>query len=131
MRRTTRGSNVVEFALLMPVFCTVVLGLMDLGWVFAAQAEVDRAVNQGCRDAALIDSVKADPHTAADAAIRSHLGQTVSCGQGCTIALSDEGAVPHKNLVCRITLPIDTLIGFVPAPSVLVSKLSVRYEWQR
>jgi hypothetical protein len=47
--RSSRGSAVVEFALATPVLLLVIIGLVQLGQLFSAQAGMANAVNEAAR----------------------------------------------------------------------------------
>lgn len=130
--RARRGANAIEFAMLMPVFFGLVLGVFDYSWIFASQAVVDTAVSRGCREGAMLDPLNEDPATEAEEIIRNMLEiGIVRCGGGCEVDLWDVGTVPRRSLVCSVTVGYSPLIGLVPSPDELTSALRVRYEWQR
>src|SRR4051794_26199419 len=52
-RRGERGASMVEFAIVLPVFLTVVLAGMSLLWVMAARTDLAAAAKAGARYAAI------------------------------------------------------------------------------
>ena len=61
-----RGATLVEFALIVPVFLMLLLGLFDLGQLAYAKAILSGAVHQAARSSSLEtgDTTKADAHVA-------------------------------------------------------------------
>jgi Flp pilus assembly protein TadG len=55
-RRSEKGAELVELALISPVLFLVLLGIADVGLLFQAQAVVTNAAHEGARMAALTDS---------------------------------------------------------------------------
>ena len=61
MKRTTHcykktrrsGATVVEFALLLPVLLTILLGILEFGWLITKTYTVGNATREGARSAAL------------------------------------------------------------------------------
>lgn len=51
--RNDRGSQVVEFAILVPVLLSIVAGIITFGFVFNAQITVTEAAREGARLAAI------------------------------------------------------------------------------
>lgn len=52
-RQRRRGSNLVEFALLLPVLLAIVIGIMEFGWMEKNYLQVANATREGARAAAL------------------------------------------------------------------------------
>jgi Flp pilus assembly protein TadG len=53
LRRSERGSGAVEFALIAPMLCTIIIGVAELGGLFYANAGLKSAVAEGARYATL------------------------------------------------------------------------------
>src|SRR5438445_11500431 len=47
--RTCRGESLVEFALVLPLMVTVMLGIVDFGYVFFVRGSVENAAREGAR----------------------------------------------------------------------------------
>ena len=128
---TRRGSSAVEFALTLPVFVMIIGMFADYGWVFFQKAMLDNAIHEGCRQGAVTDPSRLDPHTVADTAIHDQMeavGQP--CGSGCTVTLVDTGVNPAVSLQCLIDRPVTSLTGIAPVPASLQSMTLMRYEFQ-
>jgi len=55
-RHKEQGSQLVEFALVLPVILLLILGIIQFGWIFHQQIQIDNAVRLGARSAAVGDS---------------------------------------------------------------------------
>ena len=61
-----RGSQAIEFALILPVFLMLVFGGIDFLWFMIEIAQVQQAVSSGCRGGAATGvNVYTDPYTRA------------------------------------------------------------------
>jgi len=47
--RTDRGSSIVEFALTLPIFIILVVGIIEFGWYFFVQHTLQYATREGMR----------------------------------------------------------------------------------
>lgn len=55
-RRRRRGQSLVEFALLLPVFMILLLGLLEFGFVFAHHQGLEYATREGARTGAALSN---------------------------------------------------------------------------
>ena len=55
-RRCQRGQSLVEFALLLPVFMVLLLGLLEFGFVFAHHQGLEYATREGARTGAALSN---------------------------------------------------------------------------
>ncbi len=128
-----RGGNAIEFALTLPVFVLVLMGLADYGYLFHLQAGLDNAVTAACREGAKVDPSFGDPQATAEAELDERAA--LFCEIGCSSTVNDlqtgPYVVPDRTLECRITRPYEPLIGFIPTPDILSSVSYQRLEWQR
>lgn len=140
-RPRRRGSNLIEFALLMPVFWLIIAGMIDMGWLFYHQAMLDTATNIGCRAGALVDpgdgeSRIAEVRQTAEKAMVKELGKTpgttcVADEEKCTLSVSAFGDPPGRSLYCSVTRDFTPLLGIGATSTQLDSGIVVRMEWQR
>jgi uncharacterized membrane protein len=130
--RARRGANAIEFALTLPIFLAIVLGVMDYGYLFAVQAGLDNAVSLACREGALVDPKIGTPIAKATTEFAARSGMW--CGPGCSFDASaltvGQYSYPNQALRCRVTRPIAPLSGFVPYPGSVESSSYYRVEWQ-
>ena len=137
-RRQRRGANAIEFALTLPFYLTIVLGMMDYGFLFGMQAGIDNANSMACREGAMQDPNLGSPTTRAELAF-GNLGSLFCAGGACGASpgiVVDEPpgaayAFPNRTLRCTTTRTMTPLIGFVPYPATISSVSFYRFEWQR
>ena len=140
--RERRGSNLIEFALTMPIFIGMMFLIVDFGWYFGNHAILDIAVHAGCREASLVDPLTGDYGGAATAKIKEILAIVpAACATDCVISITSVGDVPARSVVCSITATHKAFINFnvdtAPTsfnyglPPTHSSLTQMRFEWQR
>ena len=125
-----RGANVIEFAITLPFFIALLLGVLDYGWIFATQSALDAVTTLACREGSMVDASVSSPVVMA----RNELQRRAQpwCGPaGCIYAVQARYAVPDRAIECSIDMPVNALVGFVPTPDRLTSSAIYRLEWQR
>lgn len=132
-RRRRRGANAIEFALTLPVFIAVTMGMIEFGWYFSRVSLLNSALMDGCREGALIDELEDDPETTAEARMEAVL---IYGGQSCSDCQATvSGSVPERTLTCTAEIDYVTLTGFFTSfgimPSKINSRTRARLEWQR
>ena len=138
-RRQRRGTNAVEFALVLPTFVLLLFAVMDFGWLFFQRATLDIAATSGCRAGALVDPGvnEADMDRVQIAAFREMKEQLYRSGGGecteatCYVDVFAYGDPPGRSLICAIGKEFEPLVGFALGPQTLESSIAVRMEWQR
>lgn len=136
--RQRRGAEVVEFALILPVFLTVVGGTMDFAWAYYHRSIITTAVNVGCRAGSLIDPGEDEADiddvltVANDAVLDSMAAGGLACDtdDNCTVSVSVAHDVPGRSLVCTANREVDSLFGIYDSYDISAS-IMVRLEWQR
>lgn len=68
-----RGVSVVEFGMIAPIFCMVLLGIFDFGYTLYMRGAVQGVLQKVARDATLETNTTGTQQTALDAKIRSHV----------------------------------------------------------
>jgi Flp pilus assembly protein TadG len=131
MRTRSRGAASVEFAILLPVFMAMLLGIVEYGWVFYQEFNVASAVREGVRAGVTVRQ-SASPDPVATAVARTtramqDLGVDIT---GATIAATYTGAAPTRSLNVRMTMPYVRLTGFVPTPANLAYQMTMLLEQQ-
>lgn len=53
-RRARRGTSAIEFALVLPVLLTVILGTIEFSWFISTRYDVQRAAREGTRVGATV-----------------------------------------------------------------------------
>lgn len=127
-----RGGTAVEFALLLPVFIALLVGVFDYGWMIYGKAMLDSAIHLGCRQGSMIDIAESDPKAAAVAQIKVELARFgLACGGDCVFSTDIRGEPPAQTLVCSVTRNNTALIGLYPVPGTITSTTGMRLEFQR
>ena len=128
--RNRRGSQIVEFAMILPVFLIIVFGGIDFTWYILQRFSITDAVASGCRAGALtgVDE-EADPALAAGTAIMDNLEKIpmIDCSiSNCSININEVAAYSPKNrqIECQVNMTIDPMSGFVPGIPTEVSATS-------
>jgi hypothetical protein len=128
MQRAThadRGQAVVEFALALPVVCTMLLGVVQVGVVVRHQLAVHVAARAAARAAAVSADTAAAARAAADDAVRLRpLEVDVVLGR-----LPTGGLVSTVRVTVRYTDLTDVpLIGVLVPPVVLHADVTMALE---
>jgi Flp pilus assembly protein TadG len=133
-----RGSNLVEFALLFPVYLVIVAITFDYGWYFFIRSVAQTSVRAGCRAGAVIPPDD-DPEDAARDAISGGMStytfSAVDCqtvgDSSCDIDVTTSGTSPSESLVCTISVDYPGLTGLIPMPEQVTARSTVLFELQR
>ena len=125
-----RGGNTVEFALTLPVFLYLMLGVVDYGYLMMAHAVLDAAAMEGTREGAITDPYNV---AAVDAVAEAKAEEIASgiCAGDCVYTCNDVGNPPEREIECDLRWNIEPLVGLVPYPTQIQSKGRQLLEWQR
>lgn len=137
-RASRRGSNAIEFALVLPVFVLLLVAIMDFGWLFFIDSTLDQATVVGCRAGSLVDPGSGETNVeevrrTAELAMEEDLLRSGGgeCTTDCRFDVSLYGDPPGRSMFCEVERDFVPLIGFVVAPLTLTSTIAVRMEWQQ
>lgn len=141
MKRQRKGANVIEFALILPVFVALMGGTIDLGWAYFQYSGLSTAVLQGCREGAIVDPGMPDTNgptsneiaikAKAELAIKDTLAaQAVKC-VNCAATATFQGTQPTRTLVCVGENDYKPLFGLGIGAMRLRASAARRLEWQR
>ena len=115
-----RGSNAVEFALILPVFLMLVFGGIEVLWLGIEIGKVQSALTAGCRGGAATGiNIFTDPFVRAGELISETVSRTSrsNCTAGdCDIVVS-ESDLSSPEVVwmdCTILVRYETLTNFIP-----------------
>lgn len=104
-----RGAAVVEFAVVCPVLCVILFGIIEYGYVFFVQQNLTNAAREGCRVAVLQSTT--DPYTAVDQRITAIM--TAAGVRGYTITKTHATqADPTESVTVRVPYGNVSLTGF-------------------
>jgi Flp pilus assembly protein TadG len=134
-RPTRRGSQAVEFALVLPLLVALAGGILDYGWYYQQFLAALHSTREGGRFGSTqdIDS----PGTPCSLAENSTITALRQAGFSTATADQVSGTVGlnattgERILEVNTELPHATLFGLLPSPQVLRARVVVRLEDQR
>src|SRR5207248_10723958 len=104
--RTCRGQSLVEFALVLPLMVTVMLGIVDFGFVYFVRGSVENAAREGARYGSI--------HPADVGGITNRVKQTVmgintsSSDFKVDVSYPDVDPIPANRIRVAVTYPLLT-----------------------
>jgi len=121
--REQRGTAAVEFAILLPVLCALILGMIDYGYFFFLNSTVVNAAREGARAGVVITTNATDAENTAEAVATRYLAAANIGIGGClncaTVVATYDGS---NDLQMTVTIdPFTPLTGFLP-PSALPAR---------
>lgn len=105
-----RGAAAVEFALVVPILLTLVIGIIEFGRAYNIQTTLSNAARDGVRVMALQNDVEAAKSAAVLAAVG--LGIPESDVAVTPINCAPEASTPTATVT--VTYPFELLSGFLP-----------------
>lgn len=128
--RARRGSQALEFALVLPVMMALVSGVADYGWFFHQQSTVNTIARDATRRGSLgtAQAAAATAQSSGCSALngaRLATGLAADCGQ---VVTAVTGASPDAVLSVTVSVPFRPLVGLVPLPATVAANLSMRVE---
>ncbi len=119
-RRNRQGAAVVEFAIVAPVFITLVLGMIEVGRGVMVQQVLTNASREGARFGVLDGATGADVTTKVkDYITRANIN---SAAATVTVNPSDPSSAPYGGQV-QVTVSIPyASVSWVPVPRFLASQ---------
>lgn len=119
--RSERGSIMVEFAMVLPIFLLIAWCVIDFGRAFYTSNSLSAAVREGARTAAIYDYNNPGDSTAGIAAAKARVAATFNSFGGSPVAtdsikvILDKGAgklsVQVKGYVWSTSTPINVISG--------------------
>ena len=124
--RNERGQTMVEFALVVPILCVVLFGILQFGALYNDYVTLTDATRVGARKAAT-SRHEANPAGAASAAARNAAKGLTPAKLGVTVTAS---AWEHgETVTVKATYPYSiNLLGVVVASGTLESETTERVE---
>ncbi len=115
----------VEFALVLPILCTMVLGLVDYGWFFLQQSMVTNSIREAMRYGAIQTPASGDLTGECSTCVDGAAAEIVSqlAVYGIVVAQADvTPTIVNVAGTCALqlnpTIPFDPVAGFVPTPDL-------------
>jgi Flp pilus assembly protein TadG len=120
-----RGQAMVEFALVLPLLCVVLLGVIQFGIAFNNYLTLTDAVRVGARQGA-VSRLASDPRGATEKKVRDTASGLNMSKRTVTI---DSSWAAGTDVIVSATYPWDiSLLGFVVGSGRLTSKTVERVE---
>ncbi len=118
MRRGMRGVAAVEFALVLPVFLLLLLGMMDYSWYFFIELATTNAAREGARAATTQAGACPNPSAAASAqnAVNARMTQVGQAGNATTTVTCTTLPSGDPEFQVAVKVLFSQLTGFVPLP---------------
>lgn len=106
LRRDRRGATIIEFAMILPALCVVLLGTFELGWRMYVSSVVQGALNDAARMATVGGVTNAQIDTFVKARLRqfSHAATVTTS----TSSYDDFTQVSVPEIITQDTAPIGT-----------------------
>lgn len=104
-----RGSNAIEFALIMPVYVALMIGIVEFSWMFFVRSQVINTVRDSCRAGAVTPQDEA-PEDVAESQMQAFLDGYTSCGGGCSASAIITGTSPEESLTCTLLVEYDFIL---------------------
>lgn len=129
MRPWRRGSQAVEFAVLLPFVLGVITGIIDYSDYFSRQICMMTAVRNGARAGAAQDQDN-NPEDAAIMKVINDLADGGIVGQVQISATLSDDPFPNQVIIVNASAERVPLIGLVPQPMTIDAYWSMRMEDQ-
>jgi Flp pilus assembly protein TadG len=136
---TQRGAALVEFCIVLPLFVTLLFGMIDWGWYFAIREIAVNATREGARTGSVAPST-ATATSDATSAVRNYLqnalgssyiqSPTVTTG-ACSVPTSQCISVQltdYPVVAGRPSSSITGLVAWTHVPTTLTVKTEMRLE---
>ena len=128
-----RGAAAVEFALVLPILLTFVLGPIEWGWFFFIHQRVVNAAREGARAGTLLYPPPKSTHlqgqTAAMTAAANYLTATGLQNQGITVDSNYAMADGSLGIQVSINYPYQPLTGFLGGLMPTHARTSAVMRW--
>jgi len=125
--RDEQGQSMVELAIIMPVLCLILFGILQFGIVFNNYLTLTDAVRSGARVAAVSRNA-GDPVAPTEARVRTAAGDLDQVKLKVYVSPSG-GWAPGSSVEVKATYPYEiNLLGLVVKSGNLTSKTTERVE---
>jgi hypothetical protein len=126
-RHKRRGSQAIEFALILPLLLVVLFGIIEYGWYFSKELSALNLVRDAARVGATAD-VAVAPTEASEYALARWSGAGLSGVPSVTV--NQQGVPPQRMLTLEVSGPHEALTGLIPVPDTVGGALTMRMEDQ-
>ena len=124
-RRRTRGTTLVEAAIVLQILVLITLGAIEYGWLFLTMERITNAARHGAR----IEAAKGVPDTAGDDAIADlFAGDPTFLGK-LTYSVTNDGTYVTATVsVTTNDVRLLNLPALLPAPPTLIAVVKMAKE---
>jgi Flp pilus assembly protein TadG len=130
-----RGGAAVEFAIVLPIFCAIVFGIIDYGWYFYQRFAIAAAIRDGLRKGVTISQSVGSPGDCASVAIaqaKADLTNSAVDPAYVTFSTTTGDAYPTKTLTLTGIYTFKPLVNFVPLPTKpMTYSMTMMFELQQ
>ena len=125
--RDEHGQTMTEFAIVLPIFCILLFGIVQFGAVWNNYVSVTDAARAGARKAAV--SRHSSPSSEGCKTVRSSAANLDQSKLGCAISVSGALDRPGADVTVRVTYPYTiNLMGVAVKSGTLLSESTERME---
>lgn len=129
IRRSRRGGNAVEFALILPALLALIFGVFEMSWYFNRYMVISAAARDGARRAAMAETTN-DAVAIAESEVLAYLSKIDTIDQ-VVITTTVNGTSPNRTVTVQVARPYTAIAGeYVPAPDSISASFSLRMEDQ-
>lgn len=128
--RRLRGSNAIEFVLILPLLLMFVMAILDWGLYFQMRRGVVDAVRDGIRAAVAHPDRTEIEQVAKDRIELLLAGQGLCDRSPCTVTLLTQGAEGQRTLTGEAAASYDAPIGLVETPDEFRVSFTMMLEMQ-
>ncbi len=126
LRHDEKGQTATELALVLPVFCLLLFGVIQFGILFNNYVTLTDAVRAGARKGA-VSRREASPAGVTEAQVRASAGSLTQAKLGVTV--TSTGWTHGSDVTVQATYPYEiNLLGWVAASGSLKSSTTERVE---
>ena len=117
------GQGLVEFALILPLFLLLVLGMLEYGWLLNAKITVNSTAKDVARTMVVAKGTQAEKMANAEAIASSMLGSSY------TLSLPPSLPASGEHLVVVVSDQVKPLVGlYVTGEQTIVGSATMRME---
>jgi Flp pilus assembly protein TadG len=125
VKRTRRGNQAIEFALVMPVLLAVVAGTIDWGFFWHAKFHLVNSVHVGARSAA-VTGADDDPLGVATSVASTTFDESGLSLMQPVFTSGHQGADPDIMVWVTAVATFEPFIGFIPTPAGVEHTVTMR-----
>ena len=111
-RSRERGAAIVEFAVVCPLLCAILFGIIEYGHLFLVQQTLTNAAREGCRMVVL--QTATSPYAEASARVGQIMNAAGIDGDEYNIAIDDASTNGRIDIEISVDYDDVTLLGVLP-----------------